>query len=197
MSAAHHDMASTPLLWPENSCAGEILLRRSHTCSVVDRSSSEAVMSCVATSGFHASAEQRRAPLGSVKLITGRCRFKSHTTVVPPADVEARMCCTLQFQARKVTSPAPPVAVLPPLSAGYSDGAAGLARSQMHSSPSAAPDARSAGLNGLNCKPLTCAGESQASEAPHVRVGVAGEVAAQGTRSLPRRCAFASWPPTR
>lgn len=51
--------ASTPLLWPENLRAGEMLLRRSHTCSVGERSSSEAVMSWVATSGFHANAEHR------------------------------------------------------------------------------------------------------------------------------------------
>ena len=77
-----------------------MLFRRSHTCSVGERSSSEAVMSWVATSGFQARAEQRCDPLGSMKLITCFCLFRSHTTVVPWEEVEARMCCTLQFQAR-------------------------------------------------------------------------------------------------
>lgn len=42
------------------------------------------------------------------------------------------------------------------LSEGYSDGCAGAAMSQMHSSPSAAPDAKRLGLNPLNSRPLTC-----------------------------------------
>lgn len=39
---------------------------------------------------------------------------------------------------------------------GYSEGCAGDATSQMHSSPSAAPDASRLGLKLLNSKPLTC-----------------------------------------
>ena len=57
-------------------------------------------MSCVATSGFHCIAEHRRRLFGSVKEITGRCRFRSHTTVVPLRDELARMCCTFLFHAR-------------------------------------------------------------------------------------------------
>lgn len=41
-------------------------------------------------------------------------------------------------------------------SAGYSVGAVGFARSQMQSSPSAAPEASRLGLNVLNSRPLTC-----------------------------------------
>ena len=104
-SAFDHAMASTPLECPWNSRAGEMEFRRSHTWSVGERSSSEATMSCVATSGFHCSAEHRRRLFGSVNEITGRCRFRSHTTVVPLSEEEARMCCTLLFHAKYDTSP--------------------------------------------------------------------------------------------
>mmetsp|Transcript_13317 Transcript_13317/g.48470 ORF Transcript_13317/g.48470 Transcript_13317/m.48470 type:complete len:274 (+) Transcript_13317:1486-2307(+) len=76
-SAGHQDMASTPLVCPTNSFSGEMELRRSHTCSAGERSSSEATMSCVARSGCHCMAEQRRAPLGSEKEMTGRCFLRS------------------------------------------------------------------------------------------------------------------------
>lgn len=42
------------------------------------------------------------------------------------------------------------------LSAGYKEGVLGLATSQMHKSPSAAPVARRLGLKELNSRPLTC-----------------------------------------
>lgn len=42
------------------------------------------------------------------------------------------------------------------LRAGYSEGCAGDATSQMHSSPSAAPDASRLGLKLLNSRPFTC-----------------------------------------
>ena len=99
-SACDHAIARTPLLWPTNSLAGEMELRRSHICSDGDLSSSDATMSCVATSGFHCIAEHLLRLLGSVKEITGRCRFRSHTTVVPLRDELARMCCTFLFHAR-------------------------------------------------------------------------------------------------
>ena len=41
------------------------------------------------------------------------------------------------------------------LRGGYIEGAAGLARSQMQRSPSAAPDANRLGLKLLNSRPLT------------------------------------------
>lgn len=42
------------------------------------------------------------------------------------------------------------------LRAGYREGCAGFATSQMHSSPSAAPEASRLGLKLLNSRPLTC-----------------------------------------
>lgn len=48
----------------------------------------------------------------------------------------------------------------PTLRAGYREGCAGLATSQMQSSPSAAPDASRLGLKLLNSKPLTCETET-------------------------------------
>ena len=153
-SALDHAIASTPLECPTNSRAGEMELRRSQICRDGERSSSDATMSCVATSGFHCSAEHRRRELGSVNEITGRCRFRSHTTVVPFRDEDARMCCTLLFHARKDTSPVSGWPA-PPFSGGYSEGVVGFARSQMHSSPSSAPDASRFGLNALNSRPRT------------------------------------------
>lgn len=44
---------------PWNSLMGDTLLRRSHSCRLGDMSSSEATISCVATSGFHCTTEQR------------------------------------------------------------------------------------------------------------------------------------------
>ena len=37
--------------------------------------------------------------LGSLKLMTGFWRFRSHTTVVPLVEEDAKMCCTLRFHA--------------------------------------------------------------------------------------------------
>jgi hypothetical protein len=99
-SALDHAIARTPLLCPTNSLAGDMEFRKSQICSEHERSSSDATMSCVATSGFHCIALQRRREFGSVKEITGRWRFKSHTTVVPFKLEDAKMCCTLLFQAR-------------------------------------------------------------------------------------------------
>ena len=153
-SWGHHDSASTPLLCPCISINGDTELRRSQSCSAGDASSSEATTSCVATSGFHATAEHLRLPAGSLKEITGRCFFKSQTTTVPPTVAVARMCCTLRFHAKQVMSePCDPGAA--PFIAGYKEGCAGFPTSQMHSSPSAAPDARRFGLKGLNSRPRT------------------------------------------
>jgi len=99
-STVHHASESTPFWWPDSSWMGDMLLRRSHSCRVVERSSSDATTSCVAMLGFHCSAEQRRRLWGSEKLMTGFCFLRSHTTVEPAPLVEARMCCTLLFHAR-------------------------------------------------------------------------------------------------
>lgn len=48
------------LVWPTNSLSGDTLLRKSHICSVGERSSSDATTSCVATSGFHCRMDARR-----------------------------------------------------------------------------------------------------------------------------------------
>mmetsp|Transcript_14440 Transcript_14440/g.36172 ORF Transcript_14440/g.36172 Transcript_14440/m.36172 type:complete len:361 (+) Transcript_14440:2369-3451(+) len=155
---APHAMESTPLWCPCSSFRGLMELRRSHTCSDGDLSSSLATTSCVATSGFHCSAEHRRFMLGSLKLMTGFCRLRSQTTVVPDVDVDARMCCTFRFHARNDVS-APATEAAPsdaaPLSAGYRLGELTLATSQMHKSLSAAPDASKLGLNALNSSPRT------------------------------------------
>mmetsp|Transcript_26313 Transcript_26313/g.84185 ORF Transcript_26313/g.84185 Transcript_26313/m.84185 type:complete len:662 (-) Transcript_26313:135-2120(-) len=132
-SAVHHAIESTPLVCPTSSLRGEMELRRSHTCRVGERSSSDATMSCVAASGFHWSAEHLRRLVGSVNEITGRWRLRSQTTVVPEVEVEARMCCTFLFHARYAISP-PAGAPCCPLRAGYREGAEGLARSQMQRS---------------------------------------------------------------
>mmetsp|Transcript_14619 Transcript_14619/g.36386 ORF Transcript_14619/g.36386 Transcript_14619/m.36386 type:complete len:490 (-) Transcript_14619:471-1940(-) len=150
-----HAMLSTPFVWPTNSLRGDTLLRRSHICSVGDLSSSDATTSCVATSGFHCRADARRVLLGSLKLITGFCLFRSQTTVVPLAEEDARMCCTLQFQEMYVISLPPVPGAEAPFRAGYSDGVVGLARSQMQRSLSPAPDASRLGLNVLKSRPLT------------------------------------------
>ena len=85
-------------------------------------------------------------------MMTGLDFFKSQTTTDPEDVPVARMCCTFLFHWRQVTCP-----VDPPLDcmAGHRDGCVGFARSQMHTSPSMAPDARSFGLRGLNSNPLT------------------------------------------
>lgn len=59
---------------------GDTELRRSHSCSAGAMSSSDATMSCVATSGFHCIALHRLRPEGSLNDTTGRCFFRSHTT---------------------------------------------------------------------------------------------------------------------
>ena len=43
-------------------------------------------------------------PAGFLKLMTGRCFLRSHTTHVPLAWPLARICCTLWFQAKQPTS---------------------------------------------------------------------------------------------
>mmetsp|Transcript_27610 Transcript_27610/g.65510 ORF Transcript_27610/g.65510 Transcript_27610/m.65510 type:complete len:216 (+) Transcript_27610:188-835(+) len=58
-SVRYHAMERTPLECPASSFSGETLFLKSHSCSVGERSSSDATTSCVATSGFHCSAEQR------------------------------------------------------------------------------------------------------------------------------------------
>ena len=58
-SCGHHERPSTPPRWPRSSRSGDTLLRRSHSCSVGDVSSSEPTISCVATSGFHCSTDVR------------------------------------------------------------------------------------------------------------------------------------------
>ena len=45
---------------PTNSLSGDTEFRRSHIWSVGERSSSEATISCVATSGFHWRTDARR-----------------------------------------------------------------------------------------------------------------------------------------
>ena len=97
------------------------------------RSSSDATMSCVATSGFHWMHELRARRLGSLNEITGRWRLRSHTTVVPLADVDARMCCTLRFHARYVISPGvPPLPPQPPPQTRSHSAQRGLTRTTTH-----------------------------------------------------------------
>lgn len=71
-------------------------------------------------------------------------------------------CCTAALEPHPAAAP-PPAHTL---SAGYSDGCEGAATSQMHSSPSAAPDASRLGLNELNSRPLTCRHRQGAQQQP-------------------------------
>lgn len=96
-----HQLAERMPLWcPRSSSSGAKALRRSHTWRTGLRSSSEATRTRVVASGDHSITELRCVRLfGSWKLITGRFCFRSHTTLSPPCDVEARMCGTLRFHA--------------------------------------------------------------------------------------------------
>mmetsp|Transcript_24380 Transcript_24380/g.43411 ORF Transcript_24380/g.43411 Transcript_24380/m.43411 type:complete len:202 (+) Transcript_24380:2555-3160(+) len=153
-SRVHQAKDRTPLVCADNSCSGDMLFRRSQSCSVVERSSSDATTNWVAMLGFHCRAEQRRRLCGSEKLITGFCFFRSHTTVEPAPLVDARICCTLLFHARWVISPEGWLGPVP-FREGYNDGWVGSSKSQMQSSPSAAPEANRLALKGLNINPRT------------------------------------------
>lgn len=59
------------LVWPTNSFSGDTLLRRSHICSVGERSSSDATTSCVATSGFHCRMDARRRLRAHIVAVNG------------------------------------------------------------------------------------------------------------------------------
>ena len=74
-----------PLWCPRSSICGAVALRKSHTWRTGLRSSSDATITRVATSGDHATTELRCERLdGSVKLMTERLSLRSHTTDWPP-----------------------------------------------------------------------------------------------------------------
>lgn len=95
---------------------------------------------------------------------TGAATSSSSTTV-RAARCLAPAASPSTLPAATALQQCPPAAHYPPalptvsthtLRAGYSEGCAGLATSQMHSSPSAAPEASRLGLKGLNSRPFTC-----------------------------------------
>ena len=113
-SKGHHDAERMPLWWPRHSISGAVALRRSHICSTGLRSSSDATMTRVATSGDQATTLLRCARLfGSVKLITERLSLRSHTTLWPPCDVDAMICGTLRFHATHEMSAGGPPSFAP------------------------------------------------------------------------------------
>mmetsp|Transcript_29472 Transcript_29472/g.70885 ORF Transcript_29472/g.70885 Transcript_29472/m.70885 type:complete len:214 (-) Transcript_29472:482-1123(-) len=151
VSNSHQDMARMPRLCPDSTLAGECALRRSHIWRIGVLSSSEATMTCVATSGFHARAARDVLLTVSVKEMTGRFCRKSQTTDVPLAPVEARMCSTLGFHATQLMSMSGCVGA----PGVYTSGFSGFCKFQIRISDSVAPEASRLGLKGLKSKPRT------------------------------------------
>mmetsp|Transcript_41681 Transcript_41681/g.87041 ORF Transcript_41681/g.87041 Transcript_41681/m.87041 type:complete len:241 (+) Transcript_41681:2669-3391(+) len=104
LSCGLHDSPRMPRECPRSVFAGECALRRSHIWRMGVVSSSEATMTWVATSGFHARQDREVRVAESVKLMTGLFCRRSQTTEVPLLPVEARMCSTLGFHATHVMS---------------------------------------------------------------------------------------------
>lgn len=82
------------------------------------------------------------------------------------------------------------------LRAGYNEGWAGFATSQMHSSPSAAPDASKLGLKLLNSRPFTCKHRTQLSccrLGPSTATAAATAPLHLGHHYLPCPSAWTAW----
>ena len=90
----------TPRWWPSSWRTGAVANRRSQICKCGVWSSSLARHIWVATSGFQATSLARIFDIESLTLIMLSFLRKSHTTHLPPADVDARMCCTWLFHDR-------------------------------------------------------------------------------------------------
>ena len=113
-SCGHHEAARMPLVCPCSSRTGMVALRRSQIWSTGDRSSAEATRTSVAASGFHVMTELRCVLLfGSWKEMTGFLSLRSHTTLRPLCEVDARMCCTLRFHATLEMSEGGPLLLAP------------------------------------------------------------------------------------
>merc|ERR1719424_1582368 len=152
-SIAFHATFRMPLSWPRVSLKGYWQFRRSHICIEGLRSSSKATRSCVSTSGFQATLEQRERPAGSLKLMTSFCCLRSQTTVVPALELDANMCCTFRFHAQHKTSEPACLLVAEGL---YTCGAAGSAvMLRMLTSPSAPAVAMRLGIEGWHSTQLT------------------------------------------
>mmetsp|Transcript_222 Transcript_222/g.581 ORF Transcript_222/g.581 Transcript_222/m.581 type:complete len:217 (-) Transcript_222:476-1126(-) len=143
-----------PFEWPEISLKGYWTFRRSHICIEGCRSSSYEMRSCVDTSGFQATDEQRARFAGSWKLTTSFFCLRSHTTVVPVFEQEARIqgSVALRFQAQHRTSDPACLLVFDGL---YRSGVLGLSMFRMLTSPSWPHVAMRLGLVGWSSTQLT------------------------------------------